>query len=345
MAEERIGVAIQGAGNVSTEHLRAFIANPHTEVVAIGSRTRQGAARKRDEVGLAEADCTLYDDYDALLADPRVAAVSICTPAERHAQETIAAAGAGKHILIEKPVATTVAELREMHAAVQTSGVRTVVSFVLRWNPLVETIKALRADGAFGQPFFVQTDYWHNTVQARYPGAQGKPRRHAPISMMLAGGCHAVDLARHLMGSDVAAVTALAYDDDPTTTTPKNSVALLRFANGTMGKVSACTTQWMPYWFNIDLFGPDGAIRDNRLYTRKLPGQTDFATIPTVLPSSGAVAHHPFQGEIDHFVACIRSGAESHANLADAVNTHEACFAAERSAAEGGRCIPLPLSS
>ena len=84
----------------------------------------------------------------------------------------------------------------------------------------------------------------------------------------------------------------------------------------------------MPYVFNVDLFGPDGSIRGNKLYTRKLPGQTDFATIPTIPPDSGAVAHHPFQEEIDHFVDCIRSGVESHVNLADAINTHEVCFAA-----------------
>ena len=103
MAVERIGVAIQGAGNVSTEHLRAYINNPHTEVVAIGSRTLEGAARKRDQMGLSANDCTLYDSLADLLANPRVDALSICTPSELHAAETIQAAEAGKHVLIEKP--------------------------------------------------------------------------------------------------------------------------------------------------------------------------------------------------------------------------------------------------
>ena len=94
MAVERIGVAIQGAGNVSTEHLRAYINNPHTEVVAIGSRTLEGAARKRDQMGLSANDCTLYDSLADLLANPRVDALSICTPSELHAAETIQAAEA-----------------------------------------------------------------------------------------------------------------------------------------------------------------------------------------------------------------------------------------------------------
>ena len=344
MAVERIGVAIQGAGNVSTEHLRAYINNPHTEVVAIGSRTLEGAARKRDQMGLSANDCTLYDSLADLLANPRVDALSICTPSELHAAETIQAAEAGKHVLIEKPISVDAADLPGVRAAVAAAGVRTVVSFVLRWNPLVETIKALVADGAFGEPFFVQTDYWHNVVQSRYPGGGGY-RRHHPMSAFLAGGCHAVDMARYLMGSDVVEVSAFSYDEEPDTPAPRTTVAIVKFANGTVGKVSAGTAQWMPYVFNVDLFGPDGSIRGNKLYSRKLPGQTDFATIPTIPPDSGAVAHHPFQDEIDHFVDCIRSGVESHVNLADAVNTHEVCFAAEQSSAAAGRTIHLPLRS
>ena len=191
----------------------------------------------------------------------------------------------------------TPADLPNIRVAVDAAGVQTVVSFVLRWNPLVETIKALVADGAFGEPFFVQTDYWHNVVQSRYPGGGGY-RRHHPMSAFLAGGCHAVDMARYLMGSDVVEVSAFSYDEEPDTPAPKTTVAILKFANGTVGKVSAGTAQWMPYVFNVDLFGPDGSIRGNKLYTRKLPGQTDLATIPTIPPDSGAVAHHPFQEEI-----------------------------------------------
>jgi len=340
---ERLGVAIQGAGNVATEHLRAYLANPHCEVVAIGSRTIEGAERKARQLGLDPAQLRLYDDYTALVADRRVDAISICTPPARHAEETILGAQAGKHLLIEKPVATNLDELHRMAAAVRAAGVRTVVSFVLRWNPLVRTIKALLADGAFGPPFFIQTAYWHNAVQGGYPGARPGPRTSS-ISAMLGGGCHAMDMARYLLESDVVQVTALAADATPGHASPANTAALCRFASGAMGYVSACTEQWMPYVFNIDLFGPDGAMRGHRLFTRKLPGATGFVEIPTVLPESGDVAHHPFREEVDHFVECVRTGRESHASLADAVNTHEACFAADHSAALGGAVVTLPLA-
>jgi predicted dehydrogenase len=68
-----------------------------------------------------------------------------------------------------------------------------------------------------------------------------------------------------------------------------------------------------------------------------------MAEIPSILPDSGDVSHHPFQGQIDHFVECILTDTESHCNLEDAAKTHEICFAAETSAQEG-QPVPLPLS-
>jgi predicted dehydrogenase len=342
MTAQKLGVAIHGAGNVSTEHLRAYLAHPHCEVVAISSRTTEGAERKAHQLGLDPSRLGIYDSIDALVADRRVDALSICTPPAHHADETIAAARAGKHVLIEKPVATTPDELHRMRAAVAEAGVKTVVSFVLRWNPLVLTIKQMLADGVFGQTFFVQTAYWHNTVVAGYPGAKAGPRT-STISTMLGGGCHAMDMARYLIGADVTQVTALTKDTVEGHASPANTAALVRFSNGTIGYVSACIEQWMPYVFNIDLFGDAGAIRGNRFFSRKYPGATGFVEIPTVMPDSGDVAHHPFPQEIDHFVECIRGGVESHVSLHDAVNTHEACFAADSSAANNGVPITLPL--
>jgi len=338
-----IGVAVQGAGTVATEHLRAYLKNPHCRVVAIGSRTKDGAATKARQLGLDPKEIGIYDRVEELLAHSGLDALSICTPHARHAQDTIAAARAGKHVLIEKPVATNLADLRAMDAAVGEAGVRTVAGFVLRWNPLTLAAKAMLAEGLFGEPIFVQADYWHNGEVSGYPGAAGRLWR-ATIDAMLGGGCHAVDLARYLMGSDVVEVTALETTALEGLPRPANQVALVRFANGKAGKVSAITEPWIPYQFNLDLLGTEGGLRDNRFFSRKLPGVLDWTTFPTVLPNSGLVGHHPFQGEIDHFVECIGDGVESHASLLDAVNTHETCFAISRSSRLGGQPVSLPLS-
>jgi predicted dehydrogenase len=340
-SNEKVGIAIQGAGNVSSGHLRAYLNNPACEVVAIGSRTKDGAAAKAREVGLDPSRLALYDDVYALVADPHVDALSICSPHTRHAEDTIAAARAGKHCLVEKPIAMNLDELHAMDAAVREAGIRTVCGFVLRWIPSVTAAIAMRERQLFGNLLYVQTDYWHNPEQSGYPDSHDYIRRKVDASAMLLGGCHAVDLARYLMDSDIVAVSAVTFTNMEDAPHPPNQVALLQFANGRAGKVSACLEQWTPYQFNVDILGDAGGFRHNRFYSRTLRGVTDWVEFPTITPDSGAVDHHPFQGEIDHFLTCIIEGKESHASVRDAVNTHEACFAIDRSCAEGGVRVHL----
>src|SRR5680860_433148 len=300
-SNQAVGVAIFGAGTVSSGHLDAYMKNPHCTVVAIGSRTREGAEAKAREVGLDPTTLGIHAAMEDLLADPNVDALSICTPHSRHSKDVVSAAGAGKHCLVEKPIAMNREELAAMDQAVQQAGVRSVCGFVLRFNPSIQATKALIDEGMLGSLLYVQTDYWHNPEQSGYPGSEDHlPKMDA--SAMLLGGCHAIDLARYLMDSDIVEVTAMGFTDVPDVKHIPNQSALVRFANGKVGKVSACVEQWMPYQFNVDLLGTDGGLRDNRFYSRKLPGVLDWATFPTVLPNSGAVSHHPFQGEIDHFI-------------------------------------------
>jgi predicted dehydrogenase len=78
----------------------------------------------------------------------------------------------------------------------------------------------------------------------------------------------------------------------------------------------------------IEIFGNKGTIRDKHVWSHKFPGQNDWVTISSILSVSADVIHHPFQGEMDHFVSCILNDRESHANLEDAIKTHEVAFAA-----------------
>jgi predicted dehydrogenase len=340
-ANGKIGIAIQGAGTVSSGHLRAYLRNPHCEVVAIGSRTKEGAARKAREVGIDPSSITLYDSIEELVADPRVDALSICTPHQRHATDAIAAANAGKHFLVEKPIAMSPDELYAMRDAVKQAGVRSTCGFVLRYNPMVETAYAMARDGMFGELLYVQMDYWHNTEQSGYPNSEDHIMRMDATAMSL-GGVHAVDLARYLMGSDIVQVSAVETSGTPGAPFAPMQAAVVTFANGKIGKISACVEQWMPYQFNVDLLGTEGGLRDNRFFSKRLPGATDWVTFPTITPNSGLVSHHPFDGEIDHFIGCIRDGKESHASVADAVNTHLAVFAIDESSKAGGKVIQVP---
>lgn len=339
----KLGVAIQGAGWVAGEHIKAFTRNPHTEVVAICSRTQEGAQRKLEETGIS---CAVYDSFDQVLSDDAVDIISICTPNDLHADEGIQAARAGKHLLMEKPMALTLEDARRLRDAVTEAGVKAVVSFVLRWNPLFETIQALIADDAVGRVFYAEVDYYHG-IGPWYKQFTWNIRKAIGGSSLLSAGIHAVDGLRWFVQDEVVEVSALStrgdgpsfdqYEYDPT------EVLIARFAGGAVGKVTSSIESKMPYVFNIQLLGTKGSIRNNQVYARdKYPGQTGFATIPTILPDSGDVTHHPFQGEIDHLVDCVLSGRESHASVADAYKTHEICFAADRSAQEG-RPVRLPL--
>ncbi len=342
--KQTLGAAVWGAGWVAGEHLRAFNGNAHTQVVACGSRTLDGARRKLAEVGISEETCRAYDDLDALLADDRVQIVSICTPNNLHAENVIRAARAVKHLVIEKPPAITLESLREMRDVVRDAGVRTIVSFVLRWNPLVRTIKALVEDGTIGSVVYARADYWHRILPHEWAGYKWAHTRAGGGSIMLAGGSHAVDALRHLVGSEVVSVSARhgpvrAHSGFEW---PGTTVALLEFANGALAEASAVVDAHMPYVFNLEVLGERGTMRGNKLYAERFSGQTGWMEIPTVLPDSGDVTHHPFQDEIDHFVTCIRLGHEASPNLEDAVRTTAVCLAADL-AADEKRTVTLPL--
>jgi predicted dehydrogenase len=168
-------------------------------------------------------------------------------------------------------------------------------------------------------------------------------RRETAGSAFLTGGCHAVDAARWLLGSEAIEVTAYSTRTTPYFEFDPTIVAIVKFANGCIAKFSTCLESAIPYVFNLVVLGDKGAIRNNSLFSQKLPGQTGFATYPTIVPDTADVAHHPFPQEIDHFIQCIQNDVESHVNIADAVRTHEICLAADMSTAEG-RPVKLPLS-
>lgn len=340
MQNDVLGVAIHGAGWIAHAHARSWLKNPHVRVVSVSDVCRQRATQLAADFGICAA---VRDRYEEVLADQQVDIVDICGPSHVHAEHGIAAAEAGKHVLVEKPIALTMAENRTLRDAVATAGVKSLGGFVLRWHPEFQLIQTLLAAGAIGNLFYVEVDYWHAIRPTHHAWELHSKRKTAGSAMLLAG-CHAVDAARWLAGDEVVEVSAMANNIRERCEYEANVVAVMKFRSGAVGKVSTLFDCEMPYTFNIDLAGTEGTIRDNRLWSKKLlPGQTSWTTIPTVLPDSGDVDYHPFDAEIDHFVDCIRQGCESHCNIADAYRTHELCMAIDRSLAQGGQPVRLPL--
>ena len=367
LPDKKLGVLVHGAGWVSGPHIKAFMHNPNTRVVAISSRKRASAQARADEAGLK--DVKIYDDFDKALKNPDVDIVSICTPQHIHLENVVAAAKAGKHMVIEKPVANSLADIKKERDAVRKAKVRTVVSFVLRWNPLFENIKHMIAEGSLGNVYDVECDYQHH-YGSFYKSYVETGTAELGVSAFLVGGCHALDAIRWFAGhkefeaADPVEVFGykggwrkgkpiqynpyefrwernvgkpLGYDDF--------EVAMVKFSNGAFGKTAVHFGSVMPYMFPIQIFGDRGTIKDNRVWSpTAFPGARDWVSIPTVMPDSADVKHHPFQGEMDHFIDCILQGKESHCNLEDAVKTHEIIFGVMKSY-QTGKPVRLPLLS
>jgi predicted dehydrogenase len=269
--------------------------------------------------------------------------VNISGPNHVHAEQGVAAAEAGKHLMMEKPMCLSMRDNRRLRDAVAQAGVKSVVSFVLRWHPLMRNLKALLAAGAIGELFYVETDYWHGMGPHSRCWPWGRTNQCGGSAMLL-GGCHAVDAVRYLSGDEVVEVSAFSNNKLERFEYDANVVAVFRLRGGAIGKTSALLDCQMPYQFNIDLAGTQGALRDNRVWSKQLlPGQTGWTTLGAPTPDSGSVHHHPFDSELAHLVECIRTDRESHCNIADAYRTHEVCLAIDRSIAAGGAAVRLPL--
>jgi UDP-N-acetyl-2-amino-2-deoxyglucuronate dehydrogenase len=340
MLDGKLGVAIHGVGQVAYAHAASWLKNPHVRIVSVSSRKRESAQRLVDKLGL---DCSVADRYEDVLADHRVDIVNLSGPNQVHTPQGIAAAQAGKHVLVEKPIAVTLDENRALRDAVAQTGVKSIVSFVLRWNPLLETLKSLLAGGAIGDLFYIEVDYWHG-LGPSYAGWEWAHTVKTGGSANLLAGCHALDALRWLAGKEVVEVSAMSNNKRGYYEYDANVVAVMKLSDGTIAKSSTLLDAEIPYAFNIDLIGTAGTLRDNRLWSKKwLPAQTAWTQIPTIMPDSGDVHHHPFDAQINHFVDCIREDRESHCNVADAYRTHELCMAIDRSLAAGGQVVRLPL--
>jgi len=341
---EKLGVGILGTGWVAGEHVKAFEGDPRTEVRAICGRD---AARTGAFAAAAGLACKTHTEVNALLAQDGIDIVVVATPPHVHKDQAVAAAKAGKHILLEKAIATNVDDARAIRDAVAESGVKSAVSFVLRWNPLFDIIKKQLADDAIGRVFMGEVDYFHG-IGPWYGQFAWNVKKEVGASSLLSAGCHALDALRYFMGGEVAEVSQYAtsgggehfkaYEYPPTTCT------ILRFADGRIGKVASCIECVQPYVFNINLVGTHGTIKNNQIWsTAKYPGQTSWVQVPTILPDSGDVTHHPFSDLASHLIDCIENKVESHASIADAFKSHEICYAADRSG-ETGKPVALPLA-
>ena len=330
---KKLGAAIIGCGWVAEEYVKAFQKDERSEVRTLVSRNPANAQRYRDRYNLK---CTIETDASKMLEQNDVDIVVVCTPHNVHTQYVVAAAEAHKHVIIEKPVALTPEDVCKQREAVRKNKVKTIVSFVLHWNPLLMTIDSLIEQGVFGDIFMVEVDYLHRIWDLKWYGS-----REQGGTAILTGGCHAVDALRWFGRSEVEEVSAYQAKTENPAEYPGTISVNVKFKDGKIGRSTTSFDAKMPYRFNIGIYGTEGTVRNDQIFAPKLfPGQNDFAKIPCVLPDSGDVSHHPFQGEVSHFLDCIINDQKPFPDLDDAALTQAVCFAADRSA-ESGRPVSI----
>jgi len=344
-----LGVGVVGTGWVAGAHVENFQQIEGCEIVAMCSRSKKRAQERIDELGLggtkAKAGATAYGKYDAMLNHDGLDIVAICTPHPNHPAETIKAAKAAKHIVIEKPVAMNRLDLRKMVAAVKKAKVKTSVCFELRFGGLFKNLSAIIEQGLLGEIYYAESSYYHG-IGPWYKQWEWNIKKRMGGDALLTAGCHALDALIALMGSRVTEVAAMSntsknnplkYEYDP------NSVAILKFASGAIGKVATSIECRQPYYFPIMLQGEKGTVRNEKISTTQWPGLKagQWATIPTVLPDSGDVSDHPYLGQLQYFVDCIRSRKRPTNDLAACSHVHEVMFAIDK-AIKSRKTVKVP---
>jgi len=331
-----INIGIVGLGWVAGAHISAFNKIPGVRVSAVCSR------RELDEKELARTYGTplkAYRDYNEMLKDPSINVIDVCTPHPFHAEQTIAAARAGKHLIIEKPIAINYEDAVAMKRAIDAAGVKACVCFEVRFSQQASVIRATIDEGLLGTLHYAEVDYYHG-IGPWYGQFAWNVKRDMGGSSLLTAGCHALDLLLMFMDSEVGEVTSYSNRSKSSIFAPyeydTTSVTILRFKDGRIGKVASVTDCLQPYYFHIHLCGSEGSLLDNRLYSSKLKVTKErWSTLETSLIDSGDVAHHPYLPQFQAFIDSLRKNEKMPLTDFDtAFESHRVVFAADLSADE-----------
>jgi len=334
---KKYNVGVIGYGWVATAHIPALNSTTQAQVTAVCSSRPQSGAKLSAQYG---SPITTYNDVDAMLADPSLDAVSVCSMPSLHAKHVIAAARAGKHIIVEKPLAMSQKDVDAMLVAVKKAGVKSCVCFECRYSSQFQATKAIIDQGLLGKLHYGEVDYYHG-IGPWYGQFRWNTFKKDGGSALLTAGCHALDALLLCMGSEVKEVTS--YDTrsaskifapyEYTTT----SVTLVKFKNGAVGKCAAVVDCLQPYYFHTHLVGSEGSLLDDKFHSMKLgANKAKWSQLSMKMLDSGDVSDHPYTSQFQAFFDALDAGKEmALTSLADAAASHRVIFAADQSAATG----------
>lgn len=191
---KNLKVGVIGVGGIASSHFPGWIASPHTEMVAFADSFAGTLNKVADEQKID----VRYENPLDLVNDPEIDIVDICTPNAYHAPLTIAALKAGKHVICEKPLAPTPADIREMIAARDASGKTLMTAQHFRWDPRARALKAALANNSLGEIYHARA--WmlrRNWLPTRPTFIE---KRHSGGGPCIDIGVHILDLTLWMMG-------------------------------------------------------------------------------------------------------------------------------------------------
>jgi UDP-N-acetyl-2-amino-2-deoxyglucuronate dehydrogenase len=343
---ETFGVGISGAGMISAVHAEALGELRDARLVAVAA-ARQVTGRKLAETHGAE----WHAELEGLLARPDVDVVILCTPSGLHPGQAVAAARAGKHVVTEKPMATTLEGADRMIRACREAGVTLSVIFQYRFNRDALRLKRAVEAGLFGRLVLGNAFvHWHRT-QAYYEERGGWRGTWALDGggALMNQSIHAIDLLQWMLGpveSVSAYADTLAHDIEVEDT----ASAALRFASGALGVIQGTTSTHRDWPIRIEVRGTGGgATLEGSRLTVWQPGREEEILSPRDLeslpePQGDEPLGAAHRRQLKEIFAALREGREPPIPGEEARKAVEIVLGIYRSAASGER-VTFPLKS
>ncbi len=351
MANHNFGIV--GCGMIAEYHTRAINEIEGARVVAAFSRNPANGGKIAK---LAGGDCRVYDDMDAMLAHPGLDVVCICTPSGAHLDPAVAAARAGKHVVVEKPLEITLPRCDAIIAACQEHEVRLCTIFPSRFSPANVALKDAIDSGRFGRLTLGDTHVkWWRTQEYYDSGGWRGTWDLDGGGALMNQAIHNVDLLQWLMGDvdSVSAVTAtLAHERIEVEDT---AVAAVRFKNGALGVIEAATGAFPGIAKRTEIHGDQGSARveqdDITLwdFRNKLASDDDILARMNASQAAKAgasdprgISHSGHRAQLADFLQALDEGRKPAIDGQEGRKSVEIIRAIYRSAKEA-RSVRLPL--
>ena len=257
MHGKTLGFAIIGCGFISAQHAWAIRESDGGEL-----RVACDVDAARAEAFSTQHGVEATTDFEAILRRDDVDVVNICTLPVLHAEMTIKAVQAGKHVLVEKPIATTLEEADQMIAAARQAGVKLTVIHQMRFSTINQRMKRLLDAGAIGKPFFIDVTYRTFRPQAYFDSNERGTGRLDGGGVFITHAIHDLDVILMFMGP-VRSVTARKAVLGHVMEVEDIGMALLEFESGAMGMLSTSTCVKRHHDRTVEIHGPEGTLFHN----------------------------------------------------------------------------------